>query len=334
MARQPNIWQRGKGGWFYTTLKGQQIRLSKDRSEARRMLHELLSREEPEADSVIARISMRKLADLFLDESRRTKAPETYVVQKYYLQSFCDHVGRKKVRDLKVHMATAWLAEYPAWGQSTRTTAVAILKACNNWGVQQGHLQTNPIAKLKRGDFERRERILTSDEKKRILAEQMGDFRDFVFALEHTGARPFSEIARVTAAMINFRDQTITFHEHKNQKKGRARVVFLTPALLEKLRELADRYPNGPLFRTRTGKSWSKQAASKWMRKLEERLGIPRLTVYAWRHSYITDCLAKGLSASLVAQLVGNSERSIAKYYDHLDQKHDALRDAALRAVS
>src|SRR5436189_38292 len=59
---------------------------------------------------------------------------------------------------------------FPSWGESTRTTARSVLRACLNWAVQQGYVPANPLAKLKRGEFTRRERILSADEKRRIAA--------------------------------------------------------------------------------------------------------------------------------------------------------------------
>jgi site-specific recombinase XerD len=99
------------------------------------------------------------------------------------------------------------------------------------------------------------------------------------------------------------------------------------------LRELAEKRPEGPLFVTAEVTPWSSKAASQAMRRLEKKSGVKRLNVYAWRHTFITDCLAKGMPSDVVAELVGNSPRTIVKYYSHLEQRKDALREAARRAV-
>ena len=151
--------------------------------------------------------------------------------------------------------------------------------------------------------------------------------------MEQTGARPFSELATVTAGMVDFAAGTITFAKHKNAKKGKRRVVYLTAGLKAVLERLAAEHPEGPLFRTREGNPWTKGSVSKWMRKAEKALGLARLNPYAWRHTLITESLAKGLSADIVAELVGNSPATIHKYYSHLDQKADALRAAAQLAA-
>lgn len=333
MARKAKVWFRKATGWYMTTYRGEQIRLSRDKKEAERAFHTLLAQDEPVEETRGYRPSFKKLADLFLREAERTKEPMTLKVQTIYLQSFCDHVKGRKASDLKVHHATEWINAHPEWGESTQTTARSILRACLNWSVNQGYLAANPLAKLKRGDFLRRERILTAEEKKRIREWLPAGIREFVFALEQTGARPFSELARVTGDMVDFAAGSITFKKHKNAKKGKRRVVYLTDALAELLRRLAAERPTGPLFTTRLGNPWNKGNVMKWMRKVEVALSIPRLTVYAWRHTLITECLAKGMSADIVAELVGNSPSTIHRYYSHLDQKQDVLREAARRAV-
>jgi integrase len=334
MARKPQVWFRKQTGWYMTTLNGQQVKLSREKKEAERAFHQLLFTEPEPEETGGLRPSVRKLADLFLDQSLRENNAGTWAVQRFYLQSFCDHIGKKRALDIKVHHATEWIAKHPEWSTSTCTTARKIIRACLNWSVDQGFVPSNPLQKLKRGDFTRRDRVLTPRERKRILKWLKGDIRDFVYVLEQTGARPFSEIASVTADMVDFGAGTVTFRMHKNAKKGKRRVIYLTDKVLQLLKKLAQKYPTGPLFRTRTGRPWTAGVALKWMRRLEDALQIPRLSPYAWRHTMITDCLAKGISGDIVAELVGNSPATIAKYYSHLDQRRDVLRAAARRAVS
>ena len=69
------------------------------------------------------------------------------------------------------------------------------------------------------------------------------------------------------------------------------------------------------------------------MERISDELGIQGVTPYAWRHTYITDCLARQISCEIVAELVGNTPKTIYQFYAHLDQRKDTLREAARRAI-
>jgi len=187
---------------------------------------------------------------------------------------------------------------------------------------------------MKTVSFHRRERILTNEERQQIKgAVREKVFRNLLTFLEQTGARPFSEAAQVTASMIDWQEGSITFEKHKNARKGKTRVIYLTPELTEMLREMAQKNPDGPLFVTRYGIPYNKGNVNQRIRRLETKLRIPRFNLYSYRHSYITDALERGLSSDIVAELVGNTPKTIAKYYSHLESKRNTLRDAARRAV-
>jgi integrase len=209
----------------------------------------------------------------------------------------------------------------------------AIILACLNWGSHEGIITANPIPKLKNGTYARRERILTTGERERIMAAASKPLRDYLQALELTGARPYSEIGSLTADMIDFEAGTITFEKHKNAKKGKRRVIYITPRFEELLRKRLAKHPTGLVFRTQKGGHWNADAMCEWMRKLERDLSIPRLTAYTFRHSYMTDALERGLSADLIGELVGNTARTVSKHYNHLSEKRDALKAAARKAV-
>jgi integrase len=133
--------------------------------------------------------------------------------------------------------------------------------------------------------------------------------------------------------MIDWDAGVIPLAQHKNAKKGKKRTIYLNPPLKKLLRRKASERPAGPLFVTRLGNAWTSAALCWHLRRLEKELKIPKLVTYCWRHTFITDALAKGLTADVVAELVGNSPQSVAKFYSHLESKRDALKAAAARAV-
>jgi integrase len=334
VPRKPSVWFREQDGWYYTTIRGEQVKLSKDAREAERAFHALLA-QEPNEEPKGFRPSFRKLADLYLSFTKQTKSPKTYEHQKHFLQAFCDHVKGRKVADLKPADVTAWLLKHPAWGHNTQVTARGILRACLNWSLDQGTISHNPLLRVKTGSPHRRERILTIDERRRVREAVKGrEFRNYLYFLEQTGTRPFSEAGQLTADMIDFAEGVITFVKHKNARKGKTRTVYLTPALEEFLRPLCVTRPTGFLFRTNRGRAFTNHNTTQRVRRLEERLGLKRFALNSYRKSYITEALEKGLSSDIVAELCGNTAKTIAKYYNLLSEKKEALKQAARKAAN
>jgi integrase len=253
---------------------------------------------------------------------------------KFFLQAFCDEIGKRRVMDLKVLHVTEWLAKMTTWNDGTKCGARSTLLACLNWAVDQGYVKENPLKKLKRGRHNRREAIFTTDELRRIREFTNPYFADFLLGLELTGARPFSELARIKARMVNWEESTITLEEHKNAKKtGKKRTIYLVPEMVVLLKKLALRHPEGLLFRNTRGKVWRSHDATRCLHYCTEKLGIKRGTIYGLRHYVCTNALEKGLSANVVAELVGNSPVTLTRYYDHLSSKRQTMLEAAKKAV-
>lgn len=354
------VWLREADGYYYTTFRGTKIKLSRDKA-AEREFHALRTQAPvAPAEPAGGRVSARKLADLFLTHAHQTKEPATYDLQRYFLQSFCDHVKGKKAADVKVADVTGWLLAANAagkkrrrlrgrelphgageqtklrWGVNSQTTARAVVRACFNWGVEQGHLTHSPVGRLKTGGYHRRERILTPEERDAVhRCIRDGMFADFYVLIAETGMWPFSEAGRVTPAMIDWKEGTVTFEKHKNSRKGKRRVVYLTDRAKEVLRRRADDKAAGEVvFHTRNGFPFTGPNTVQRLRRIEARLGIPRFSLYALRKLWITTALEKGLSSDIVAELAGNSPKVIAKYYSFLSDKRDTLRAAARRVTA
>ena len=227
------------------------------------------SRQLPEADT----IRVCQVADLFLDYSQKHHEAATFRGYKDFLQDFRDVYGSLFAKDMKPLHVTRWLDSHPGWKESRRNAVVAV-KRVFNWADAEGLLQPNPIKAVKKPAQGRRDRILTPEERAEILAAiKDQQFREFVFAMMETGARP-GEVRKVTAANVNLDLGVWTFIQHKTAKRtGKPRVIYLTPAMVELSRKLIEKYPEGPLFRgPRNKKGNSRNGVRCRFRRLREKL--------------------------------------------------------------
>src|SRR5207244_4446759 len=155
---------------------------------------------------------------LFLDYSLRHHAADTFRGYKDFLQDFCEMYGPLLARDLKSLHVTRWLDAHPGWKGSRRNAVVAV-KRVFNWADAEGLLQPNPIKSVKKPPQRHRDRILTAEERQEILAAiKDRHFREFVFAMMETGARP-GEVRKVTAAHVNLELGVWSCKGHKTAKR-------------------------------------------------------------------------------------------------------------------
>lgn len=342
MARRAGIWFRKGTNCYYTTINGNKVRLSPDEKEAKRLFHELMAKQaetveaQPEPVSALGK-SFRKLADMYLVATKDQKIERVFLQQTDCLKAFCNHLKKKlPAKDLKPHHVRTWL-DTKEWSAATKANKRKTIKAVLNWAVAEGYLDESPLKKMASGEGDARDRVLTADEKKRINEFVRGrsqDFADFLRAVELTGARPFSEMGAVTAKDVDFQEGTITLQRHKNRRKtGKPRTIYVVPEVMEILKARAERYPEGPLFRSRRGKTWYTGSSRKWFALIEEKLGI-KAHAYLYRHSMITEALIRGVPVEVVAELVGNTVSVLHRHYSHVGKDQTALKAAALKAVT
>jgi integrase len=336
MPRQPKPWPRGgPGGPWYAQIRGRQVRLgdgSLSRTEAQNVLYRLLAGEgQPRRGTAP---TFATVADVFLEQSAREHKPSTHEQYRIKLQSACDSFGDVRATDLKPSHVSRWLAAHE-WSDSTRRGAITYVKLALNHAVDEGLIPANPLHKVKRPRMRSREKTLTADERRTILADFDDGFRDFLVALGETGARP-GELIRLEARMIDWQAGVATLRESKTaDATGRPRVLYLTGAMVELCRRLAEVHPKGPLFRNRDGNPWTTNAVRCRFRRLRSRRNLdPKIVAYTFRHSFITDGLENGVGVAAIAELAGHSDwKMVQDVYSKLRERREHLRREAERAA-
>jgi integrase len=94
------------------------------------------------------------------------------------------------------------------------------------------------------------------------------------------------------------------------------------------------RYPRGPLFRNHIDKPWSSNAIRLRWKRLRDKLDLPKgICSYAYRHTFTTEGLERGVPVATMAELLGHQDLGmISRHYGHLAQKSQHLRAAAEQA--
>jgi integrase len=149
-----------------------------------------------------------------------------------------------------------------------------------------------------------------------------------------TGCRP-GEIARVTAAEVDFEQGLWVQKKHKTAKKtGKPRIIYLPPEAVELTRELVAKRPVGPLFLNSRGKPWTRNAVRIRFRNLRKKFPeLKGIVAYSYRSSYATDALEDGVPDATVAALLGHTgTATLHRFYNRLAGRVGHLKDAAATA--
>lgn len=349
MGRRNKPWFRQDIGWWVTNVRGKQIRLakaeskgdSKAKAEAERVFHEVMALRPRQPHAHDARVC--DIVEAFLDWAQEECAPDTYRNYRFYAASFAEACGHLPAASVLPRDVNRWVRtpkgrqDVPklAWKKWNPTTVYNARKSVYrvfSWAVEEGELTENPIKKLKRPKPEPRQRCLTREEWRALLAGSRGSFKILLWSLLQTGARP-SELRSLTWDMYHG-DRFVLSH-HKTSKKTRSkRIIFLSDAMQRLVKQLKRKSESQYVFVNTRGEPWTGNAIRLRVDRIKKKLGLAAdVCAYMVRHTYGTWMIMSGVDIATVAQLMGHRDTEmIIKVYAHLAQHSDHMKAAANHA--
>ncbi len=269
MARRPKPWYRKERQAWFVTLNGTQHNLGPEKSQAYERFYELMRQP---TERRVAPQSMAAIVDEFLDWCSRHRAPDTYEWYRYRLQRFVERHPTLTVTEIRPFHVEKWASSYEL-SRTSRRNYLRAVKRCVKWAKRQGYIESNPIAELEVPAADRNESVLTQAEFDRLRAAVPDDcFRDLIDVTWQTGCRP-QESLRVEARHLDAAQQRWIFPQSEAKGKRTMRIVYLTDESLAISIRLAERNPNGALFRNSNGSPWTKDAVGCAFNRIQIRFG-------------------------------------------------------------
>ena len=157
------------------------------------------------------------------------------------------------------------------------------------------------------------------------------EFRDFLVVLLHTGMRP-GEARVMEAKHVMLKEGVVRIPKELAKGKRKERRVLLDETVLEIIKPLVVKYPDGPILRNTHGRPWTKDAINCRFTRLKADLPY-RATAYAMRHTFINEALRNGAPETAIAEVVGHEDKTmIQKVYGHPDLHPDLLDSVVKKA--
>jgi integrase len=345
MPRPNAPWFRKSTNSWYSTIDGKKVPLGvrgkENRKPALIAFGELLAGRAPSlaalshpalpshgAPSPAGSLKVRELVDRFLAVAAVRLKPATVARYRYDAGVFAKSFGSTPAEQLTGDDFTRWAATLPV-SDTSRAISLRSVRAVLGWAAKAKLIRENPArgVPLPKCRARAADVVINETDHAKMLAAATPGFRLVLRVLHATGCRP-GEVAKITAENLDAANGVAVIRDHKTDRTGKPRLVFLPPDLAAELAKLATWYGSGPLLRSRKGKPWNGRTITQAMRRLKRRAGV-KCIAYGYRHSFATDALANGVPEAHVAELLGHSGTAMLhKHYSHLGTKAAALRAA------
>ena len=219
-----------------------------------------------------------------------------------------------------------WILRHD-WVDGTRYTTMLAIRVLFRWADVPNHSIDcfKPRPPLSRGA----EALITPEQHQSVLDASDACYREVFTLLHATGCRP-GELCSLTASDYFPESSALVLDEHKTDKNGSKRIILLTAEAREIVERHIKEHPTGLLFWSTNGLPLRTNLIQFAMRRAcKKKKIIPILFPYCYRHTFATDLLARGVSETLVAGLLGHAGTVVIhKHYSHLLGRMDALREA------
>lgn len=264
----------------------------------------------------------------FLADIKTRLKPSTVVMYGVYLDRFKVMFGATRVRELLPADIHRWMLKQ---GKSGTTHGIALrsVSACLGWAEKNDMMPSNPAKKVPKPKSKSRsaETVISEEQHQRLMAVADPEFRMVLQVLWATGCRP-SEAAGITAETFDAVNSVVKLANHKSDRTGKVRLIFLPPDVVTMLKMQLERFGSGALLRSNKGYPWTGRSITEAMRRVQAKTGI-KCIAYGYRHGFATAALAKGIPDAQVAALLGHTSTAVLHaHYSHLTSQATVLRDA------
>lgn len=209
-------------------------------------------------------------------------------------------------------------------------------KACCNWALSEGIIDTNPFAKMKikvpKGLSEEQDITpFTKEERDLIISTFASDryynhYTNYVRFLFFTGCRPSEAIALkwkyITNSVIQFRETVVISEDGlvlkqglKTQRKRDFPINSEVQAILNDIRpEIVD--PESFIFTSPKGKFIDQHNFStRAWKSILAKCDIPYRKSYQTRHTFISLCVEANINSTAIGRWTGTSAKMIDNHY-------------------
>lgn len=276
-------------------------------------------------------LTVNALISKFSIWNSKHRAPRSCEWYANYLNNFLAFPGIAEIEadKLKPYNISEWVDSKEGWGDNYRRGAIIAIQRVYNWAIEMGYLESSPIRKVPKPPAKRREIYMKPDDFQEIMSliPLKDPFHDFVTFVWLSGSRP-QEARHIEKRHFEPENERIVFPADESKGKRVKRIIYLHGDALAMITRLAEKYPEGKIFRNSRGGAWTKFAVCLRFRDLSKKIGR-RMFCYAQRHGFATRKLIQGHDSITVAALMGHQDSTMLnRVYSHITDNTAHLKRA------
>lgn len=340
-------------GWYVMYVRRKMVYLSKEYSDALKMMRERLLAEATNKPvpcpvrPVATQMSFAALAKEYM-EDLKIRRPKGAQAQHERLVRAMPVIGAVPIAEMKrfhlgrvEQLLRSQTVKKPIFYRTTgekvikdtgkpyspttiRDTLEAV-QAVFGWAVRNDLIDHNPLSGYPKPAGQGRFRLVTDAEFRALLRASNSSFRLLLFALRETGCRP-CELRKLSWSQVDLERRLAVLRDHKTSRQtGRVKQIPLSEALVRRLQRIAQRnaVSSSPfVFLNTRGQPYTKDAAIQAFDDARTKAGIEtksgeKLVLYSNRHTFGTKA-AKQLGILAAAKLLGHTTTAVTNRYIHL----------------
>ena len=334
--------------WYYTESgtrkrialfddQGDRIRGKENKEAARVALARIKLADElnPPSPPTGDKWTVAKVCDAYLADLHQSANPAWAVQVERWLNDLCSYCGALTVGEFRKKHLRTWMQQHTTWNHNSQRNVIGSIKAAFNFCVKFDDLDVNPIAGYEKPTATPRVTAFTPEEEQAMYDAADDEFGLFIKGCMLTGARPYSELAKVTADHVVETPQGMYYllkarnsdgsQGHKSGKKtGKDRRIMLTDEMEQITRKLMLAAPRGSdltLFRSTRGRAWKRCNCVQRFLRLKEAAGLGKdKCLYLARHTFAKRTLSgyytgNPVTIEVLAGLMGNTPAVAWRHY-------------------
>ena len=221
----------------------------------------------------------------------------------------------RKFRELRTADYQAVIDQYSAKSYSTLSKFKQLVTQMSQWGIRQELITTNFASFVKLPENVKKEKeIFSADEIKKIEKDGSQEAR-LVLMMIYTGMR-IGELFGLRTENVH---ETYVIGGEKT-KAGRNRIIPIRSEGRKYFAEFTERAKGELLISGYEGQKVAANFRNRDYYPLLERLGIPKKTPHATRHTFASWAVANNIKPELLQKMLGHADYSTtANIYEHFD---------------